>query len=124
MRYTYRCVECRVDREVEHPMVDDPKIRCGCGRAMSKVITGGVGFIIRGSAPSKDIRIGHQRDRRYREMGRRQARSHKPASDLIPNVQHPENGKVEVCDTWAHAEMRAADWGVLKQDQDRAIYRA
>ena len=124
--YDYHCPECDVLAEVSHPMAYEGEVThedCG-GTAMTKVITGGTGFIINGVSTKKEIRADAAGRNKYLEMGRRQAMSHNPCPDLIPNVQNPNTGEVEICDSWKQAEQRAKDWGVIEGSGGREEYRA
>ena len=49
MRYDYRCEKCKKEEEVSHGMSESPKIRCKCGKRMTKLITGGFGFQVKRS---------------------------------------------------------------------------
>jgi putative FmdB family regulatory protein len=36
--YTYKCVECNINQEVDHPMMDSPEVLCSkCGKACKKI---------------------------------------------------------------------------------------
>jgi putative FmdB family regulatory protein len=55
MIYEYKCTKCGTITEVEHKMMEKPKIKCiKCRNPCVKVITGGSGFILDGSGWGKD----------------------------------------------------------------------
>ena len=48
--YQYHCPHCKHEFEVFQSIVDDPVTECPkCGRMPRRVITGGAGFILKGS---------------------------------------------------------------------------
>ena len=66
----YRCPRCGGTDEVSHPMDEDPEVICTwydpghwgephhmCECPMNKVITGGVGFILKGNGWDSNGRI-------------------------------------------------------------------
>ena len=49
MKYLYKCLRCSCTKETEHPINEVPEIHCEkCGEILVKVITGGLGFILKG----------------------------------------------------------------------------
>lgn len=56
--YEYRCNECGYSFDVRHSINDDPIVNClHCGSKSKRIITGGSGFILKGtnSNPISDI---------------------------------------------------------------------
>jgi len=56
MIYIYRCKdnECRHEQDEVHGMMQEPQIKCNkCGKIMKKKVTGGCGFILKGSGWNK-----------------------------------------------------------------------
>jgi putative FmdB family regulatory protein len=49
MFYDYVCSKCGAEKEVNHPMNEDPIITCECGEVMKRKITGGAGVHYKGS---------------------------------------------------------------------------
>ena len=48
MFYDYVCPKCGAEKEVNHPMSEDPIIKCDCGEEMKRKITGGAGTHFKG----------------------------------------------------------------------------
>ncbi|MFZ5905814.1 MAG: FmdB family zinc ribbon protein [Nitrospirota bacterium] len=48
--YEYRCEECGIRFEANHSMHENPAVFCpGCRAVSKRMITGGTGFILKGS---------------------------------------------------------------------------
>jgi len=63
MIYEYYC-ECGETKEVDHGMLESPKVLCKCKKQMKKVITGGTGFVLKGDGwPGKEIKSGVKKDK-------------------------------------------------------------
>jgi len=51
--YEYKCEHCGHSFDVRHSMNDESKVNCPrCGTQARKIITGGSGFILKGSSTS------------------------------------------------------------------------
>lgn len=49
MYFDYECPDCKEVKEVQHGMSENPDIICPkCQKKMTKVITGGTGFSLKG----------------------------------------------------------------------------
>jgi putative FmdB family regulatory protein len=71
MTYIYFCKECGFEKEVNHEMVKNPTIKCDkCNKKMSKKITGGIGFMIKGQVSIKDKMIGMKKEEYQQNPGK------------------------------------------------------
>lgn len=53
--YDYYCDECKTTIEIFHSMKEDKKYTCGvCANRLRKIISGGVGFILKGAGFHKN----------------------------------------------------------------------
>lgn len=56
MLYTYKCKECKQEKEVQHKMTEDPEIICDkCKKPMARKIMLNAGVHFKGSGFTKKI---------------------------------------------------------------------
>jgi len=53
MLYTYVCKKCNKEKEMDHPMREDPEVICECGEKMYRPVFGGAATHFKGYGWSK-----------------------------------------------------------------------
>ena len=102
-RYDYECEPCEIRHEVIHSIKEDPEIKCECGSAMQRIISGGGGFVLKGWGwAGKNTRINSQRSARSRQMSQRQMKTWGPPDEAVPNSMD-KKGAVQIFKSWDDA---------------------
>jgi putative FmdB family regulatory protein len=116
--YDYKCKKCESLKEVSHSMKENPEVRCACGETMERVISGGLGFVLKGDGwAGKNIKQKNDQLQKRKEAGKRMALNY-DIPQIVPNY----NG--EVCKSWDEAKLLAKEKGKVdglvyeKQVQD------
>lgn len=114
--YEYICDKCGSEKEDIHSMKVDPIINCvKCDTKMRKIISGGMGFILKGNGwTGKNIKEKDYRLRKKREIGEKMANTH-DIPQILPNY------KGEICSNWDEAKKIAKNDGVNTLKYERQV---
>lgn len=83
MIYEYECTECDNVQEEIHGMNDNPEIKCKkCEAKMSKIISGGSGFMFKGGSPSGDARFKKSMKQKNEKMRKKMHDHVKPVENM------------------------------------------
>lgn len=106
MIYDYICPKCEHEQEVIHGMNEQPEVLCElCNEKMVKIITGGSGFILKGSGWfGKNDKEKREKMKKRSEIGKKMVKNH-DIPQILPNYMG------EVCKSWDDAKKLAKQNG-------------
>jgi len=116
MTYDYLCPKCASEREVSHPMAEDPIIKCEqCPDGVMHKTVKSMNFMIKGDTSTKLWKEERFRNKKNADLGVKQLERYSAGSKLMPNIGGTE------FDSWADAKKAAGESGMVTSSFDSYV---